>query len=353
MVYTGKYAYWMIEGTKLGADPSVDQNIPFNPMADLTPPKPRYVDAEFRTFDSLEPKKIWTEGLDPGENPLAQPPLFQDPFLLLTFFTHKTVGGVWGTGDGTISADFTANDDIDTIGVQYRNEDQLSTNHIDRLLKGGFPQKYSWVIEPGKLLKEVPEFKFVNFADNTQAPTINNNFHDQSFGSGVGGWAKWDNSGLGGSGKRSVVNFELKWGGAAITGLDILNVLIELELGSETIKPYSSLSHTVDWFKQRNFTVTLEGYVKDKTLIAEYEQIFDSRTKQNLTMLYDTTASYTKGLTSTQVYVSPESDVVPIAEAGDAPNVSVILKGGEDFALSFAGTWLDRPDPSALITTSP
>ena len=198
MVHTGQgsYAYWMIEGTKLAADPSTDQNIPFNPMAALVPPEAKNVETEERTFNSLEPKIVYTGEIAPGEGPLEGS--FRDPFLLLAYFTHKTLGGTWVTDIGTIDADFTAVDDVDTIGIQSRLFDQSgSGNHVDKLLKGGLPMKYSWIVEVAKLLKEVAEVKTLTFATNTQAPSIDNKFHDQSFGSGVGGWALWDKSGLG------------------------------------------------------------------------------------------------------------------------------------------------------------
>jgi hypothetical protein len=353
MVYTGtnSYIYWGVEGTKGAGDPSADQNIPFNPFSAVTPPKPKLIDEVYHTFDKLEPKFVVTNEQEPGEGPFES--VFKDPFLLASFFTHKTVGGSWGTGDGTLAFDFSDIDDVDTIFTQYRIRDQVSTNHVDKLLKYGLPMEYHWIIEPGKLLKETASFKFLDFATNTQAPSINNNFHDQSFGSGIGGWANWDNSGLASNGCRSATGMLLKWGGAELTGLKIQNMDMMLKVGSETTLLQPSLVHSADRFSTREFSLTLTGKLNDLTLIPEYEAIYASRTKQTLQLFYDTAVGYEKYIQVTNAFISPESDIPGIPEAGEDVDVSLIIKGGEEFAASFAGTYLNLPDPTALITTSP
>jgi len=350
MVHTGEssYAYWGIEGTVGAGDPSADQNIPFNPTASLTPQKPKYVDVEERTFDSLEPKIVYTGEKAPGEGPIECS--FRDPFLLLSFFTHKVVGGTWGTGTGTITADFTAVDDVDTLFLQYHLEDQSgSGNHVNKLLKHGLPMKYSWVVEVGKLLKEIAELKFLDFATNTQAPSISNDFHDQSFGSGVGGWANWDNSGLNGTGKRSPVDMVLHWGGAVLTALKITTMNMSFEVGYETIQTTDSLGHSVTYRTIRNFMITLNGTLNDLTAITEYEKLYSDRTKQTLRLYYDATAGEEKYLQFTNAHISPESSIPPIPEAGKPAEVSLVIKGGEDTKASYSGSFVDRPDPSVLI----
>lgn len=353
MPYTGEssYTYWGIEGTVGAGDPSSDQNIPFNPLPTLSPPQPKYVDVEERTFDSLVPKFVYTGELAPGEGPIEAS--FRDPFLLLAFFTNKTIGGVWGVGTGTITADFTSNADVDTIFIQSHTADQLAAaNHVNKLLKHGLPMKYSWVVEVGKLLKEIAEFKFLDFASNTQAPAINNNFHDQSFGSGIGGWGNWDDSGLGGTGKRSVTNMVLHWGAAVLTALKITSMELSFEVGSETIQTTDSLGHTVTYRAVRNFQLSLTGIMNDLTGLAQLELIYASRTKQTLQLYYDHTTSEEKYLQFTNAYISPESDIPPIPEAGKSSEITLIIKGGEDTAASFSGKYVDRPDPSVLITAT-
>lgn len=354
MVYggPGSYIYLMGEGTKGAADPTSDQNIPFNPMISFDPPKARYVDETLRTFDSLDPKYMFTKELAPGESPIKN--FFFDPFFMLKFFTHKTVGGTWGTGTGTIAADFSDNDDKETMGIQYKDIDQGASNHIERLLKYGTPQKYGFSFEPGMLLEEIGDVKFNTYTDNSQAPTISNNFHDQAFGSGAGGWANWDDSGLNGTGKRSVADCVIHWGGAVLTGLNIVSGGLEFELPTETRQIQSSLSHSVDWQGARNFVLNLTGFVNDKTLLAELEQIYDDRSKQILRFYYDNTGSEEKYLQFTNgVLDSDNSDIIPIPEAGSAAEISLAIKGGGSSAASFLGNFVDLPDPTALIATSP
>jgi len=345
------YGYWGVEGTEGAGDPSSDQNIPFNPQADQSPPKPKYNEVIEYVYSSLVPHTIYSGELVPGESPFNGS--FRDPFLLLTFFTNKTVGGSWGTGTGTITADMTALTDRDTIFYQYRIADQsAAANHIDKLLKHGLPMKYTWKIEPGKLLAEIAEFKFLDFATNTQAPSISNDFHGQEWGSGVGGWAAWDNTGLNGTGKRSVTDMVLHWGGVVLTGLSIQTMEMSFEVGQDTIQLYNSLGQSVPHYTTRNFQLTLTGLVKDLTLIAEYEKIFSDRTKQDLILYQDFTTSYEKYLKFTQAYVSGESDIVSIPESGKPAEVTLVIKGGEATTPSFSGKYKDLADPSALITAA-
>lgn len=348
MTYKGKYAYIGVEGTVGAGDPSSDQNIPLNPMREMSAPKPKNVDVVERTFDSLVPKIIFTGEKAPGEGPL--PMSFRDPWVLLMFFTNKTVGGVWGTGTGTITADFTVLTDQDTVWLQYQLEDQAASNDINKLLKNGRPMKYSWVVEPGKLLEEIPEFKFLDFATNIQAPSISNDFHDQSFGSGVGGWGDWDDSGLNGTGKRSPTNMVLHWGGAVLTALKITSMRLEFTVGTETIQTTDSLGHTVAYLAVRDFQLTLGGVINDLTAITEYEKVYSDRTKQTLILYYDKTVGEEKYLQFTNAYISPESEIASIPESGKVAETTLIIKGGEVTAASFSGKFVDRPDPSVLIT---
>jgi len=351
MVYAGQgsYIYWGVEGTALAGDPASDQNIPFNPMLSGPLPEPSYEVEELRTFDSLEPKIVYTTSLKPGEGSFETS--FRDPFLLLTFFTHKAVGGTWGTGTGTITADFTAVDDVDTIWVQSHLEDQSgSANHRDRLLKGGLPVKYEWVGEPGKLLKEVASFKFLDFGTGTQAPSISNDFHDQSWGSGVGGWADWDDSGLGSTGKRSVKDVTIKWGGSAISGINISKFALSFEVGYNTEQVMSSLGHTVYWRTVRNFSLKVDGKLTGLAMVQEMEKTFANRSKQTLAVYYDATSGEEKYLQFTQAYVKA-ADFPAIPAAGESVNYSVTFAGGEDTEASFSGSFVDLPDPSSMVTT--
>lgn len=345
------YGYWGVEGTEGAGDPSSDQNIPFNPQADQSPQKPKYVDTVEYVYSSLVPHTIYTGELAPGEGPFNGS--FRDPFLLLTFFTNKTVGGVWGIGTGTITADMTATTDRDTIFYQYRIADQsASANHIDKLLKHGLPMKYSWKVEPAKLLAEIAEFKFLDFATNTRAPVIANTFHDQAFGSAVGGWAAWDNTGLNGTGKRSVTEMVLHWGAAVLTGLNIQTMEMSFEVGQDTVQLYNSRGQSTPYYTVRNFQLSLTGLVADLTLIAEYEKIFSDRTKADLILYYDKTLNYEKYLKFTQAYISPESDIVSIPESGKPAEVTLVIKGGEGTTPSFSGKYKDLVDPSVMITAA-
>jgi len=348
--YTGidSYAYWGIEsgGYKQG-DPSVDQNIPFNKMKTLPPPKGQYTQSVERTFDSLIPNCIFTEALTPGTGSLEM--ALRDPFLMLAAFSHKAVSGSWGTGTGVIDADFSDFDDEDTIWIQYRNADKAGSNHIDRLLTGGKITQYKLMVEPAKLLKEVVAIKMASFSDNTQAMSCSNDFHNQAWGSGVGGWSNWDDSGLLDCGK-SARELVIKWNAVDITGLKIQTMEMVIDLPDESIQEFSDLEQTEHWRGAIDFTLTISGKVNDKTLLEEAEKTYENKAKQTLILYIDDTVGEEKYIQVTNVYVDSH-DVVAIAPAGESSEASVVFKGGEDMAISYKGNFVDLPDPSALITT--
>jgi len=345
MVYSGQnsYVYWGVEGTALAGDPSSDQNIPFNPCEKFTAPKPEYEETTKRTFDQLEPKYKFTNTLAPKTE--TNPHMFKDPFLLLACFTNKNVGGSWGTGDGTISADFTNNDDEDTLFIQEHVADQSgSGNHVDRLIKGVLPVSYAWIMEAGKMLMEEVTLKGLDYSDNTQAMSCSNDFHDQAWGDGVGGFADWDTDG-----KRPVKDMEIELGGAAIDGLQIESGTLKFDLGYDTSQIISSLSHSVKWLGVRDFIFTLKGKLNDKGELEEAEKLYSAKTTSTLKIYYDNETGYEKYLQITNVAVE-KHNVVEIPAAGSPVEANITFKGGEDCAASFSGTWEDHADPSVLVT---
>ena len=347
MVYAGadSYAYWGIEGTALAGDPSADQNAPFNPMLEFSPPKPIYGEVVERTFDSREPKLIYTNERSPGAGSITS--FFRDPFLLLTCFTHKTMTGDWSTTDGVLTGDFTDDDDVDTLFIQYRVADQTGASHLDRLIKGVRPVRYEWSIEQGGLMKETVGLQGLKVATNTQAMTCSNDFHDQAWGSGVGGWANWSNAGC-----ISASDIVFHWNGATVDGLKIKSMTVALDLAKPTDRTYDSLDHNVYWDGIRDFTVTLTGLLNNLGELEEFEKTYANKTKNTLIFYYDNPASYEKYLQITTGYVRVH-DVVGIPVSGNAVEVSCTFAGGEGATASYSGTF-DKDthvDPSALITT--
>lgn len=348
MGYKGEYAYWGIEGAFNAGNPASDPNIPFNPLVGLGPPKPKYSEETIYTFDSLEPTIIYSNELTPGEADIET--VFKDPFLLLACFTHKVVGGTWVSGIGTIDADFSNIDDKDTLFIHYKQKDLVSTNHIHKTVRGVLPTAYKWVIEPGKLLKEVVSTKGLSFASVESAMACNNDFHDQRWGSGIGGWAKWDDTGLNGTGKRSARDMVIEWNDVAITGLKIKTATLALAIPHETEQFIDSLGHTLEWEGQRGYSLELAGKLNDLTQLEEVEKTYADKTKNTLKVYYDKTAGKEKYIQITKMYVA-DYEVIAIPEAGQLAEVTFTMKGGEDCVPSFSGKYDTLPDPSALITT--
>lgn len=479
MVYTGKGGtiYFGIESAGFGqGNPVVDVHIPFNPMLNFMNPKPRYTETVERTFDKLEPKIVYTNELTPGERQLDAM-VFKDPFLMLTMFTNKTVGGTWVAGTGTITADMTTEDDKDSIWIKYKLKDQSLKNHQEYLLKGCILTNYQWIIEPGILLKEQPTIKCINFEANTQPMNSGTDFHDDSFdktgaaqvqtiiaqlaadfttgqyftiqgisalrvrtdyyvwfnkdagggdpaptgytailvavttgetaqqvsdlitaainaignfgaanGGGAsttitvtnanngevvritdvdtdltlavttfgeigieGGWANWDNSGLGSTGKRSPKNIVIHLGDAVFSGFEIIRGNLNINLEDQSRQTQDSLTHDHHWQSIRDFSFEVTGILTNLTYLTQIESLYSAKTLATLRIYYDAAVGEEKYLQFTNGYISA-LDVIDIPAAGEAVELSMTVIGGEDTAVSFSGKYLDQPDPDALIT---
>jgi hypothetical protein len=346
----GSEAYFGVEGTHKAGDPSTDQNIAFNKMAMFPPPKGQYAHESMRDFSKRTPSVSWTTVFEPGERFIG-PFVMKDPFLMLTMFTHKTVGGVWGTGTGTIAADFTDVDDEDSIFIQYRNFQYGGSAHLDRLLLGGKVTGYKWIIEKGKMLMEDVQVKTLAFSVNTQLMNLNANFQDQSF-SATGGFADWDDTGILGSRGRSCREVVIEWNGVAIPGINITSGEMLIESINNSEQSFDELEHCQNWDGNLDFTLTLEGNLKALDLVLENEKIVENKTSATMKIYYDDTGSYEKFVQATNVVVETHN-VVEIAPTGEVSTASVTFKMIDGGAISYSGSFLDLPDPSALITTSP
>lgn len=348
MVYTKLgYAYWGIEGTEFSGEPGSDTQIPFNPFTSFTPPKPMYTQTVERTVDSLEPVIVYTNELTPGTTTISS--YFRDPFLLLACFTHKTESGDWSATDGVLTGDFTDTDDEDSLFIQYRIEDDAGSAHLDRLLTGVKPTRYSWSVDAGGLLRENVSFRATDFADNTEAMSVSTDFHDGRWCSGAGGWADWSNTK-----KWQAQDMVVHWNDAVIDGLKIRNFEFAMDLASPTDRTFDSLAHNVQWLGDRNFTLTLTGRLLDLGELGEFESAYKDKTTNTIKVYYDDTTSYEKYLQFTVGYVS-DHGIVAIDKSGNAAEVTITLSGGEDTAVSYSATYNKdtHVDPTALITLSP
>lgn len=346
------YHYWGYEnsGYKAG-DPSVDQNIPFNETEKFPPPKGKYTHERKNVYSSRTPKTIFTKALEAGEGPIG-PMVFKDPFLLLSIFTHRVVGGVWGTGTGTLLGDFTDIDDDLSLWIQYHIHDQVSTNHLNRLLTGCDITEYKLMMKAGELLMEDATIKSVAFANNTQVMSLADTFHDQEFGSGIGGFAEWDDSGLLGTGKRSSADIVIHLDDAVITGLDIQEAELILSFPKGSKQLANSLEQGLRWLDIIDFTLTITGALGDLTEILESEKKYSDKTLRTLKFYIDDTVSEEKLITVTNVYVEDHS-IVEITPINEIVEGTLTLKGGEGFAASYSGSFVDRPDPSILVPSTP
>jgi hypothetical protein len=343
MVYAGlsSFAYWGVEATELAGDPTSDQNIPFNKLKALAASKPAYTETAETTFDKLLNNIVWTSETTPSS--ITVTGVFRDPFLLLTLFTKKTVAGTWLTGNGTIAGDFTATTHTDSIWIQTYLADQASTDHIGRLSKGGHVTSYAWIIETGKYLVEEATIACRNWATGTTAMTCNNSFHDQAWGSGVGGWANWDAS------LRPSSDCVIHWNNVVLPGISIKSARLQIDTPHETDRTFDSLHHNIKTRGVRKATLSVTGKLTAADLIEEGEKTYANKHKYTLKVYYDATSSYTKYIQITNMALKNITDP-GIPEAGKAAEVTATFETGEDAAITFAGTYYHLADPDALIT---
>jgi hypothetical protein len=352
MVYTGVGSRVFFGSESLGyklGDPSVDQNVPFNPMPSFTIPQPKYVNEEIRTFDQLEPKIVFSNFLEPGEEEMP-PMVFRDPFLLSRLFTHKVKGGTWVSGTGTLLFDFTDVDDEETFWIRAKLKDKDASNDLERLLKGCEITNYKWILEAGMLLMEQPTIKAAAVSTNTTVMSCANSFHDQAWGSAIGGWALWDQSSPLAKKGRSVADLAVWWGGATIAGICISNGELNVDASKDGSQCIESLEQTKTWSSIREFTFNINGKLESLEQVLEGEKKYVNKTKQTLRIYYDTTVGAEKWLQFTNAYVD-DWDVPDIPEAGESSDYSVTFKGGEDTALSYSGSFVNEADPAVLIKT--
>jgi len=339
MVYTGKdhVAYWMIESDwKLG-DPNVDTHQPFNPMETVGVPKPVYTQKQVRTAESQDHVFSWSEMLALGEGELTT--IYKDPFLLCTAFSHKAVGG-WPAN--TIDADFTDDDDRDTLAFTYRKYDTAGVSHIDRTIKGIEITKYGWSCEVGDLVREKVSVKCADFGTGYAAFSTDADFDD-------GHWANWNEHAELGYHSDQV---SISWGGSGLSTLGLKWKSFDLSLNLEKTQEHTGESKvaSLKWPGNREYTLSVTGRFTNRTLVEEAEADEDDKSHSPVRVTLtddDANESYIE-FTNAIVDNIDKYDIPPAAEAWEG---TIMFKGTRKPAANFDGAYSEATDPSARITT--
>jgi len=353
MVYRGlnSYAYIGAEsgGFKLGV-PATDTHIPLNRVGSQPLPNLKYVTEFGYSYSSLDPVDAWNEELSEGSFEVSDA-RYNSPFLLQFMFGVRTVGGVWGTGTGTLAFNNSALTDAITLFLQSRLADNLSTNHIDRVFTGINLTEYSWTIEMGQLVKENASGIVANRASGTQAMSCNNNFHDQAFGSGVGGFSNWSTKDNGNRRPYHATECTITWGGSAFSGIDIVSGDFKILTPHSQEKDYSSFT-PVDYWKEARPPVegSVTGRTTNKTLIEEAEKAYTAKTPATYKVQLGTTTYQALQITNA---IIEDFEALEIPEVGKPWEVSLKVKSTPSSALSYAGSFLNHADPTTLIYNAP
>jgi len=353
MVYagTGSYAYCGPEDGGFGtADPLGDPNLPINRMLTVNLPKVYYPTSYEYSYDKLDPSDAWNETLEEGT--FEWEGRYNAPFMLQFVFTHHAVGGVWASGTGTLTFDYTDVDDDISFWIQIRLADQVGTNHIDRLFKGCDIVEYSWEITQGSLVMEKISGIAADVATNTQAMVLADTFHDQAFGSGVGGHANWVIKDDSNRKPYHATEAIVTYGGAAFSNFNLTEATIKLTTPKTHERTLGSLKATADrWLEKRDpYEGSVKGRLTNNTQLVEFEKAYESKTPQTYKVQLGTTTNQWIQVTN---MIIEDLDILEIPEAGQAWEVSMILKSTPASVASYGGSFVNHPDPTALIWIAP
>jgi len=321
---------------------------PFNPIeGKINIPTPIYEEQQVYTQDSLDPNQNLTyntqlvdgEGGFPGDKGM----IYHDPFLMLALvFTHKTATGTWAGGAATygqLTGDFTDVDDEDTIMLQTKTVDAAGTVIEEKTYLGVKATEFSIGFKKGDWLRTEYSLMCADELDNTRSFTADANFDD-------GKWADWAKS----TGYHATA-CKVFWDAAHAAEL----VDIKIEEATFTIKTPQNYLKTSDSLKSqyehkgnREYTAVIKGYVFGDTELDEFRLAYDAKTKKDLRLQWDETASEEKFIDFQNAYIQKVESIV-IPAASEAYNVTLTFKAfGADYEGNFEN--LTNPTTSSRVT---
>lgn len=296
------------------------------------------------TTDSLDPNAnlSYSNERPPGEAlfPNDKGMIYHDPFLMLALvFTNKTVSGSWSGGAGTygqIKGDFVNDDDKDTVMIQYKKVDDDAVAQFEKTLHGVLSQEFRIGFEKGGVLRTKYNLKSAKVVDNSQAYSASGNFDD-------GRWADWAKSTF-----YLAANCKVYWDdsyAAELTDIDvyscwfIITTPIIMQVESASLTPFAY--HRGN----RSYSIEITGNVKGDTELDELEEILSNKTKKNMRLQWDTTASEEKFIDIDDAFLD-SIDGREIPAASENYEKTLTFKG---FSCDFEGNYNNLPDPSARI----
>lgn len=352
--YTFYQLYWALEDGLLNLSGGVPQPINgadvhqgFNPChGDIEIPQPVWKDKIEYTSDKVLPNfdVSYTEEITPGSGvfPNGVGMDYRDPFLELCVFPHKETSGTWGGGAstyGTITADFSAFDDMSSIMMQYGKTDGVTP--IEECLNGVRIIEYKLGYISGGILKEFPTIQALYVQDNTQAFTPSANFDD-------GQWADWARTK-----PVKATDIMVYWDdahAAEFSGLEIKEFWMIIKTPYPTEKIAKNLYHSEDWMSYVSLEAQVKGILTGKTEYNELKKEFGSKAQKDLRMIWDETANEYKYLQFPNAIIN-KLDAKIIPGRGNVRrdvNITLIANNAQ-----YSGSFENLPDPTSRINLSP
>lgn len=344
--------YWAIESAFLNSGAGMPvtgtaTHQPLNPAeGKINLPVGKYKTTEVHTQDSLDPNEnlSYASEFEDGKGlfPNDKGEIWHDPFFMLALiFTHKTVTGSWSGGAGTygkITGDFTDDDDKDSAMIQYKIVDADDTVVEEKTINGVKCEQFEIGFKKGDVLRAKYSLITANEQDNTRAYSADGDFDD-------GKWADWAKSTY-----YHASDCRIYWDDsyvAQLTDTPVLEASFVIKTPQNFLKTSDSLKSQYEHLGNREYSAIIKGYVFGDTEMDEFRLAYSSKTKKNLRLQWDTTASETKFLDLQNAYIEMMSETA-IPGANEAYEVTFTFKA---FGADFEGNYNNLPDPSGRIST--
>ena len=290
-------------------------------------------------MDSEQALIIYTELMEKGTANLEF--IMKDPFFMSRAFHYKNVDTPWTGTDDDIVMNFSATTHRETFMIHIHIDDV--SNPVDMTFYGCQIEAYKWVMEPGQLLKEVATITCINALEDVQVMVCANDFHDQRWGSAVGGWGNWDSNAPYHS---SLCTPTI--GGAPLTTIAPQMVSIGFEYPKKTEHTTDSLlAINVNYDDFPVYFFEVNGPMLTDAELVEIRKTFANKTtNQTLKMTFGDATKYmqfTKGYLKT-------CDNVKIPDSATAYKHTIRYEGGVDPVLSVALRYSIATDPDPMIT---
>ena len=350
----GQVIYWGIENSNLiplflnGGNPfqNSDLNQSFNPIEGaISLPYPLFEQEMVYTSESLEPNidLSYSKVLKPGEAafPNDKGLIYHDPMLMCGLvFTKKVVSGTWGGGAGTygkITGSFLSNSHVDTAMFQYKKVDAAAATQFEKTLNGVVADEFRIGFDKGGVLRTKYAIKVAKQTNNSRAYSAVAAFDD-------GRWADWAKSTF-----YPATAIKVFWDNshaAEFTDIDVYNAWLIFKIPKKYNVESASLVPFEVHSENREFTAEITGNVKGDTELDELDSILGSKTKKDLRMQWDSTASELKFIDISNAFVD-NIDARKIPSAAEKYEVTLTLRGT---TADYEGNFNNLTDPDTRIT---